>query len=410
MRKKVFRVVAVLLGVIIVGFFAVPFILSGIYNGQLSRISREKFTLPTDFVLPDSRIIAVGSATHGNAEPYEVTLELLKKVYYEHGSTAFILEENVGAAEIINECHSFLDENGRKLGFYTIYDNKEMDSILLWLKQSNQRLYGIDIQTISTIVSLLNDDLDTLGFPDISKIPNLPVYKDYEIKQNLPLLKEIEDFLLAKKNINMITEQKYCYLSHLVDCIRMNYDYISSGSSFEVRDEAMAKNTEWVMEYEREFYNNDYAVLLASNGHVMKSNLDEKFSGRSYKTLGVYLDYAYDDEYYVILTDANENYFMADHNRNAQLNITTCHVVSSTPPTLFGNSGYNYVFFDEEKLISNEIDTWNLTVIGHSWMWWWAINMDYKYQISLPEASDALLFFEYMTPMNYNNRQIYVSH
>ncbi|WP_246346012.1 hypothetical protein [Sedimentibacter hydroxybenzoicus] len=45
--------------------------------------------LPDNFTLPDARVIAIGTATHGNAEPFDITLEMLKKIKEERGHVDF---------------------------------------------------------------------------------------------------------------------------------------------------------------------------------------------------------------------------------------------------------------------------------------------------------------------------------
>lgn len=91
----------------------------------------------------------------------------------------------------------------------------------------------------------------------------------------------------------------------------MNYEYIQSGYSFAVRDEMMARNVEWIMDYEKAYYNNDHAVLFASNGHVLKSQWSYSFSEEIYVPMGALLSKKYGGGYSVVLTDAQENYFEA---------------------------------------------------------------------------------------------------
>jgi erythromycin esterase-like protein len=71
-------------------------------------------SLPDNFSIPDARVIAIGTATHGNAEPFDITLEMLQKIKKERGHVAFVLEEQVGDGAIINQIHSFYDNEREK--------------------------------------------------------------------------------------------------------------------------------------------------------------------------------------------------------------------------------------------------------------------------------------------------------
>lgn len=218
-----------------------------------------EFVMPESFSLPDSRLVAIGTATHGNGDPFAAALAVLREMYTARGSVALILEENVGDAETVGLQHAYSGELGQNVGYHLIYENQEMADILKWLEESGQRLFGIDIQNIQAVADRLRDRLTELGLVSAKGMALADVDKA-DIADHLPLLDEIDHFLEERYDSGALSERVYCYLLHQVDCVRQHYEYRLADQPSEFRDEAMAQNTAWVMDYEQRFYGNDYAV------------------------------------------------------------------------------------------------------------------------------------------------------
>lgn len=138
-------------------------IVSAITQKQYAAMPCE-FVMPESFSLPDSRLVAIGTATHGNGDPFAAALAVLREMYAAHRNVALILEENVGDAETVGLQRAYSGELGENVGFYLIYENQEMADILKWLEENNQRLYGIDIQNIQAVADRLRNRLTELGF------------------------------------------------------------------------------------------------------------------------------------------------------------------------------------------------------------------------------------------------------
>ena len=153
-----------------------------------------KFVMPEEFSLPDSRLVAVGTATHGNGDPFMAVLAVLREMYAAHGGVALILEENVGDAETVGLQHAYSGELAQNAGYYLIYENREMSNILQWLETHNQRLYGIDIQNIQPVTDKLCSRLTELGLT-AAKDVTLDATSKETAEQNLPFLDEIDEFL-----------------------------------------------------------------------------------------------------------------------------------------------------------------------------------------------------------------------
>lgn len=357
-----------------------------------------EFVMPEGFSLPDSRLVAIGTATHGNGDPFLAALAVLREMYAAHGNVALILEENVGDAETVGLQHAYSGELGENVGFYLIYENKEMADILKWLEESGQRLYGIDIQNIQAVADRLCGRLTELGFAEAKNMALAAVNKT-DIADHLPLLDEIDHFLKGRYDSGALSEREYCYLLHQTDCVRQNYEYrLAEDRHFDIRDKAMAQNAAWVMDYEQRFYGNDYAVLLASNGHVVKTPwaYDNAYVGGTFCPAGVTLSKELEKDYFVIITDAAESYFIAGIG-NGQNHQKIFHIDRKDLLLSVNGSGY----FTVQELSDMGHTNWDMTMVGatttdvQTWNKKW-----YTVPVSVPESFDAMLFSERMTAVH----------
>lgn len=396
-RKNSVRIIvilAVIAAVLLISFAAVPRLASGT---QIPPLEPCDLSFLSELELPDSKIIAVGTPTHGNAEPTELALGILKEIYEKYGSAVFILEEIAGEAETINRLHSYTKEDGSKIGMYLVYDNDEIADILNWLNETNQRFYGIDVQSIAETTKILSESLAGMNFPEAEKVLALPVSSKQLAEQNSPFLNTIEEYVEGQANVGIISEQESAYLLHLVDCVRMNYEYIMSDYSFEVRDKHMARNVEWIMDYEKSYYNNERAVLLASNGHVIKTNWSYGFSEDIYNPMGAFLSERYNDDYFVVLTDAKENYFEAGTSVRNAAHKKVFHIYNDYSDVTFTDRDIVLIVRDDCSTDDNQ--SRELVVIGSVFTNFRLLrDTYYKAQISPKDSCDILLYFELMTP------------
>lgn len=397
-KNSIMIIIPILIVAMLVFFAAIIVIPKLISNTHMPQVEACDVSVLSELELPDSKIIAIGTPTHGNAEPIKLTLEILKKVYWEYGSVAFILEEVAGDADTINKQHSYTKEDGSKVGMYLVYDNDEISEILNWLEQTNQRFYGIDVQSVSETAKILSERLEDLNFSDAERILNLPVKNEAQIKLNTPFLDTIAEFVDEQTSTGRISEQERAYLLHLLDCIKMNYEYVLSDYSFEVRDELMARNVEWIMEYEKSYYDNDHAVIFASNGHVIKAKWSYAFSKKEiYIPMGTLLSEKFDEDYYVILTDAWENYFEAGANMKDAANKKVFHIYNDQLESVAAEEQISVIMSDD--CISDDNQDWKLVIIGsvfNNFRSHW--DTYYSTRISTEESCNIIICFELMTP------------
>jgi len=364
-----------------------------------------QLALPDNFSLPDARVIAMGTATHGNAEPYDITIEMLQRIKESRGHVSFVLEEETGDSVIINRNHSYYDnEREMLIGTYGVYNNREMDRLLSWIKSENVNLYGIDVKSIYQIVEVIKGFLNEKGYSDINidKL-HLNTYLEYEIQINrnhevIEQIKKIMNELLKSKSID---EREFDYISHLLHCIQMNCEYILGGKQNNVRDSMMAENVLWVMEHELKYYNNEYILLLAHNGHIIKDNYNFENIDEQFIPMGYYLSAALGDDYYSIVTEAKNNSFLAINNlRTDKRKLFSIECIGSLIDAI-GVESPRIKLCTSENLIQAGISTWGLTVIGSYFDKIRTFKpTHFTINTNVETCFDAMLYFDQLTPNN----------
>ena len=372
-----------------------------------------QLALPDNFSLPAARVIAIGTATHGNAEPYDITIEMLQKMKEERGSVAFVLEELTGDGARINQIHSYYDdEQERPLGFYNVYNNSEMNRLLSWVKSEDVNLYGIDIQSIYQTVEVIKNFLNEKGYSD-TNIDKLRSETDEEFEKQMIIenIESIMDELLKSKTIE---EREFDYISHLIHCVQMNYEYVAGGEQDNVRDKMMAENVLWVMEHELKHYNNENIILLTHSGHIIEDDFTMNFRDMLYinaenkdilyVTMGHHLSNYLGDDYYTIVTEAKNNSFLADSNLpNDKRKLFSIERKGSLIDAI-GAESPSIKFCTSEYLKQAGIATWDLTLIGSYFN---NINTfipaRFTINTNVETCFDAMLYFDQLTP-NIDNR------
>ncbi|MDD4677823.1 MAG: erythromycin esterase family protein [Tissierellia bacterium] len=372
-----------------------------------------QLALPDNFSMPDARVIAIGTATHGNAEPYDITIEMLQKMKEERGSVAFVLEELTGDGARINQIHAYYDdEQERPLGFYNVYNNSEMNRLLSWVKSEDVNLYGIDIQSIYQTVEVIKNFLNEKGYSD-TNIDKLRSETDEEFEKQMIIenIESIMDELLKSKTIE---EREFDYISHLIHCIQMNYEYVAGGEQYYVGDKMMAENVLWVMEHEMKYYDNENIILFAHSGHIIEDDFTMNFRDMLYinaenkdilyVTMGHHLSNYLGDDYYTIVTEAKNNSFLADSNLpNDKRKLFSIERKGSLIDAI-GAESPSIKFCTSEYLKQAGISTWDLTLIGSYFN---NINTfipaRFTINTNVETCFDAMLYFDQFTP-NIDNR------
>ena len=259
-----------------------------------------------------ARVVALGEATHGNAEFQQLKLDVFKVMVEKYGVRAFALEGDFGGCEAVNRyIHSgdgTAQEAAAAIGF-PIYRTEQMEQLIAWMRDYNAKaceedqlnFYGFDMQRYEYNYKYLLDAARGFGLDtkDLEKIWDgekddfSDAYKSDEIAEIFEAVKQelvqLNDSLTAKA-----VHHADVLLQNI--CIGKNIDDAATG--IVLRDKLMADNVYWILEQER-VRGNERIFVSAHNGHIQQRNN----YGTSGKGMGNLLADELGEGYFAIGTD-----------------------------------------------------------------------------------------------------------
>lgn len=234
--------------------------------------------------------------------------------------------------------------------------------------------------------------------------------EEFEKQMIIENIESIMDELLKSKTIE---EREFDYISHLIHCIQMNYDYVAGGEQYNVRDKMMAENVLWVMEHELKHYNNENIILFAHSGHIIEDDYTMNFRDMLYinaenkdilyVTMGHHLSNYLSDDYYTIVAEAKNNSFLADSNLRTDKRKLFSIERKGSLIDVIGLESPSIKFCTSEYLKQAGISTWDLTLIGSHFN---NINTfiptRFTINTNVETCFDAIIYYDQLTPNNDN--------
>ena len=267
-----------------------------------------------------TRIVALGEATHGNAEFQELKLSVFRHLVETTGIRAFAMEADYGDGVLVNqyihsrgECKT-AEEAVENLAFQ-IYKTEQMAQLVEWMKQYNDTaseedqitFYGFDMQNPDANRVLVADFCERVGLEaDLSDL-NGTYDKLSSAAESYGAEPDYASVLVSCKGL--------IYSKELEDLESANYmDYNN------VRDAAMADMVGEILALE-ESKGHEGLMISGHNGHV---SCQEMY----YKSMGSSLNEKFGEAYFVIGTD----YYK-----------TTCNIYN---PAIDGRGNYEFCSAD----------------------------------------------------------------
>jgi len=311
-----------LVGKILLTLFAVSIITGCIFSyfGGFSTgkyADKEEFAKyagnVSDITIPDSvRIVALGEATHGNAEFQQLKLDVFKLMVEKYGVKAFALEGDYGGCEAVNQYihggEGTAEEAAAAIGF-PIYRTKEMAELIEWMRKYNEsaaegedlRFYGFDMQLYERSYQYLLKEAKAYALPtaDLEKLWDQSEGKfsaSYTADQKAKVIEAVKQDLLQ------LNDSTTAQAVHLADMLLQN---IALGKVINdmlkgnvLRDSLMFVNTHWIMAQE-EARGNECIFISGHNGHIQRVH----DYGTIGKAMGALLSNELGKAYYAIGTD-----------------------------------------------------------------------------------------------------------
>ena len=235
--------------------------------------------LPLEPVLEGVRVVALGEATHGTREFFQLKHRLLEFLVERRGFTVFALES--GFAEMLALDTYVLTGEGdpARLLRGETWDTQEVLALVRWMRAYNAdpahprkvRLLGVDMQFSPTAAARVDAWLKKVD-PEAPRDP-LPllaetrpgVFLRWPPERKRELRAQLEA-LATRLDGERIRSEEWAVARQ---CLRMLLQAMDKalGTKPELRDEAMASNLLWALERGGP---ETRAVLWAHNGHVQR--------------------------------------------------------------------------------------------------------------------------------------------
>lgn len=257
-----------------------------------------------DISIPeDAKIIALGEATHGNAEFQQLKLDVFKLLVEKYGVRAFALEGDYGGCEQVNRYihggEGTAQEAAVAIGF-AIYRTGEMADLISFMRQYNDsaakgkdlRFYGFDMQRYAYSFEFLTEACKELGVDtgDLEKLMGDEDWSgEYDFPARIEIITHVKTELEGKEN----SAQAIHFADMLLQyCELQGVSNVDHGGT--LRDRLMAKNTQWIVEQEQKA-GCERIFVAGHNSHVARWG--------SYDSMGKLLAKELGQSYYVIGTD-----------------------------------------------------------------------------------------------------------
>jgi erythromycin esterase len=267
-----------------------------------------------DRLIGDARIVALGEASHGTAEFFQMKHRLLEFLVERKGFTVFAIEGNWPEAQVA-DCFIKTGEGdaGAALAamYFWTWQTEEVSALLHWMRHYNATrgerpvlsFAGFDMQYQNVAmqrvldfldrtssadrdaVRALYDGLEKLGKPD----PETPAEEKTRLRDRadkaLDLIETQREMLVMAS-----TPEEYRDVRQAAR-IALQAVELRAGIPGAERDRAMAENARWLIE---ERFPGQKIVLWAHNGHIGTD------TGSSEKSLGNHLRDRYGDQMVVM--------------------------------------------------------------------------------------------------------------
>jgi erythromycin esterase len=236
---------------------------------------------PLKKLVGHARIVALGEATHGTREFFQLKHRMLEFLVTQMGFTIFAIEANMPEAYRLNDFVLKGEGDPAKLikGMYVwLWDTQEVLDMVLWMREYNKsgkgwvEFTGFDMQTPTVAVQNVRDfaaKMDPDYGPEIARASDIlraarnP--NGEEIKIALTEWERVVAHLESLRRPRTGLEWAIQNARVVLQCMRMGASLAKPDAAMAVRDASMAANIKWILDQSP----GAKIVLWAHNWHVM---------------------------------------------------------------------------------------------------------------------------------------------
>ena len=244
-------------------------------------------------VVGNARIVAMGEATHGTRQFFELKHRMLEFLAEKMGFTVFAIEANWPESLAVNDyvLNGRGDPAAALAGMYFwTWNTEEVLDMIRWMRGYNEnpahlgklKFLGFDMQTARVAVSNVHEYLEKVDPEESPRAANVLAPLADEINEReyatKPLQVRMETAqgvktLLARfsnrkqEYVEASSEEDWIVAQHNLEIIRQAEE-LHSRRAWGIRDRYMAANVKWILDHEPP---GTKMMLWAHNGHVSTS-------------------------------------------------------------------------------------------------------------------------------------------
>jgi erythromycin esterase len=265
-----------------------------------------------DRLIGDARIVALGEASHGTAEFFQMKHRLLEYLVERKGFTVFAIEGNWPEAQVADRFVKTREgDAGAALAamYFWTWQTQEVAALLHWMRHYNATrgehpvlsFTGFDMQYPNVAAKAVIDFLDRTGSADRDAVRALFDGMDKLEKPGAEITAgeytrladaatKALDLIEARRERLVMASSPEQYRD-LHQAARIVRQALETGAGILERDRAMAENVLWLVE---EAFPGQKIVLWAHNGHIGTNQ------GSSERSMGDHVRDRYGDQMVVI--------------------------------------------------------------------------------------------------------------
>jgi len=397
--------------------------ISGCGKGEAIDHAEEYISSIDTMDIPDDvEVIGLGEATHGNVEFQELKQQVFETLVTKEHVRVFVLEGDFGGGQQINNYilhgEGSADASVNSLD-YPIYKTQQMIDLVEWMHNYNKsvqdeekiRFYGNDMQrydyskkNLLDYFAVVDKEAATKYSDQLKHVSN-ETMRDLTTKQLENVDKTIDHILQdlqanEAKYLEHSSSDELAFATAYAQNMKQRTQlFLSEENYTNLRDQYLAENLQWIMEYEKE-RGNEKVFFSGHNGHVEKTSA----SPAGYKSMGNYLDEVYGTKYFAIGTDFINSEFQAKNDGSGNRKTFTVKnhhdlvdAFSEVEPNTF------YVDFeksqDSEELSKILSSKQKMANIGDDFRSWYKLlKMFYTIEMVPDQAFDGLIIVKDATP------------
>ncbi len=255
---------------------------------------------PLGRIVGDARLVALGEATHGTREFFQLKHRMLEYLVTQKGFTVFGIEASSPDTVPVNDyVLNGVGDPGKAVAgmlFWT-WNTEEVFDMVKWMRAYNEdpqhtrklRFVGFDMQNPKASADILDKYIQKMG----AAVPATT-------EEKAQLLDANRDAYVAKSST-----EEWTWIRHQIDLIKQGESLKASGpGGSSIRDRSMAENIKWILDQQPA---GTKMVVWAHNGHVTTEAMSFAPEG----TMGVHLRRMFGDALRVFGFAFNSGKFQA---------------------------------------------------------------------------------------------------